>query len=212
MLWEPLLFLTKAPVNVTFRLKIQITKKSKQNDHTCPLQSLTHPSPVGIDRLDIIWHLTNCCNWQIANLLSTVSSEVLQYREVVLEKLLLLQPRPGGRINRSGRVCIMVCCSSDRCDQCFLRVCGALEQEKRCDVTRSVISRKSLLTESLIMFLGSDINCVNGSPVSSTFTKVNLLDCLETANIQCASDVLKAPYFTKANEGNRTVANRMILG
>lgn len=106
----------------------------------------------------------------------------------------------------------MVCCSSDRCDQCFLRVCGALEQEKRCDVTRSVISRKSLLTESLIMFLGSDINCVNGSPVSSTFTKVNLLDCLETANIQCASDVLKALYCTKANEGNRTVANRMILG
>lgn len=178
---------------------------------TCPLWSLTHPSQVGIDRFDIIWHLTNCCNWQIANLLSTVSSEVLQYREIVLEKLLLLQPRPGSGINGSDRVHIGVCCSSDRCDQCFLRVCGPLEQE-RCVVTRSVISRKSLLTESLIMFLGSNINYVNGSPVSSTFTKVNLLDCLETANVWCTSDVLKASYCAKANEGIRTVTNRMILG
>lgn len=111
MQWEsPFSPLDKTPITVTFKLKIQIKKKWNLTVIAVLFQ-VFHPLwHWGIDRSDMVWHLTSWYNWQITNLLGSMSSETPLYREVILQNL------AAGSMILAGFT-LWFCCRSD---QCFL--------------------------------------------------------------------------------------------
>lgn len=102
--------LAQTPITLTFKLKIQILKKYSLTVIAVLFQ-VFHPLwHWGIEVADMVWHLTSCYNWQITNLLGTMSSGAPLYREVILQNL------AAGSMILAGFT-LWFCCRSD---QCFL--------------------------------------------------------------------------------------------
>lgn len=108
----------------------------------------------GIDRSDVVWHLTRCCNWQITNLLGTMSSEVPLYREVILQNL------AAGSMILAGFT-LWFCCRSDQC-----WVSPKCEALKWSSAARSVVYSGVIWQKAILCFQGQVWkNSVNRNPV-----------------------------------------------